>query len=191
MKRFSIATTLLALCGMTTTMAQAETTSDPDSYKIYTGLGYGQYSFQWEDRENDTSFDEDASMLKAYVGTKINPYWSFELAYENFDEASDIDSSAEIDGVSLSTLLSAPINEYFSLYAKGGWLEWDAELYTDIPAIGRITSELEGGDWLYGAGAAFHVSDNVNLRLEYVRYELENNIEPDMDVASVSVEYQF
>lgn len=35
-----------------------------DSPRIYTGIGYGQYSFQFEDSENDTDFDDDAQMLK-------------------------------------------------------------------------------------------------------------------------------
>lgn len=191
MKQLTIAAALLASLGLASTAAHAESDFGLEDYKIYTGIGYGQYSFQWEDRENDTSFDDDSSMLKAYVGTKINPYWSFELAYENFDEASDIDNSAEIDGISLSTRLSAPLNEYLSVYAKGGWLEWDADIYADIPAVGRVSSNLEGGDWLYGAGVEFHLNENINMRLEYTRYELEDDIDPDMDVAAVSIEYQF
>jgi opacity protein-like surface antigen len=191
MRKLTIAAALFASLGLVSTTAYSKETVWPDGYKIYTGIGYGQYSFQWDDRENDTSFDDDSSMLKAYVGTKINPYWSFELAYENFDEASDIDNSAEVDGISLSTRLSAPLNEHFSVYAKGGWLEWDADVHADIPAIGRVSSSIDGGDWLYGAGVEFHLNENVNMRLEYTRYELENNIDPDMDVAAVSVEYQF
>ncbi|PCK30936.1 outer membrane beta-barrel protein [Pseudoalteromonas piscicida] len=190
MKQLTIAAALFATFGLSTA-AHAESDFGLDDYKIYTGVGYGQYSFQWEDRENDTSFDDDSSMLKAYVGTKINPYWSIELGYENFDEVSDIDNSADIDGISLSTRLSAPLNEYFSVYAKGGWLEWDADVYADIPAVGRVSSSLEGGDWLYGAGVEFHIHENVNMRLEYTRYELEEDIDPDMDVAAVSIEYQF
>ena len=64
-------------------------------------------------------------------------------------------------------------------------------MHADIPAIGRVSSSIDGGDWLYGAGVEFHLNENVNMRLEYTRYELENNIDPDMDVAAVSVEYQF
>jgi opacity protein-like surface antigen len=159
--------------------------------KVYTGIGYGQYSFQWNDRDSDTSFDDDSAMLKAYVGTALNEYFSVELAYQNFDEASDIDRNAELDGVSLAARFSAPLSERFSLYAKGGWLEWSADVYANVPEIGRVGTELDGGDWFYGAGLAFAVSSNVNMRLEYERYELENDIDPDMDVASVAIEYVF
>ncbi|OHU86789.1 MULTISPECIES: outer membrane beta-barrel protein [Pseudoalteromonas] len=159
--------------------------------KVYAGIGYGQYSFQWDDRENDTSFDEDESMLKGYIGTALNEYFSVELAYQNFDEASDIDSNAELDGVSLATRFSAPLSNRFSLYAKGGWLEWNADIYANIPEVGRVGTELDGGDWFYGAGVAFVVTNNVNMRLEYERYELDDRIDPNMDVASLSVEYVF
>ncbi|NOU51176.1 outer membrane beta-barrel protein [Pseudoalteromonas sp. JBTF-M23] len=193
--RFSVSSISLALVLGT---ASTSVLADDSNYfdfngepKVYTGIGYGQYSFQWDDKENDTSFDDDASMLKAYVGTALNEYFSVELAYQNFDEASDIDSNAELDGVSLAARFSAPLNERFSLYAKGGWLEWNADIYATIPEVGRIGRELDGGDWFYGAGIAFGVTQNVNMRLEYERYELDDRIDPNMDVASVSVEYVF
>lgn len=191
MKKLAVASALIAAFGMTSVKANTQSDYESDDYQIYTGIGYGQYSFQWDDRENDTSFDEDAAMLKAYLGTTITPYWSVELGYENFDEASDIDSSAELDGVSLATRLSLPLNEHFSVYAKGGWLEWNADIHTDTPVVGRVSSEFDGGDWLYGAGLGLKLSEHVNMRVEYTRYKLEEKIDPDMDVASLSVEYLF
>ncbi|QTH71386.1 porin family protein [Pseudoalteromonas xiamenensis] len=162
-----------------------------EQFDVYAGIGYGQYSLQWEDRERDMEFDDDSSMLKAYVGTYLTPYWSVELGYENFDEASDIDNYAEFDGFTLGTRFIAPITDYVSLYAKGGWFEWDGEFYADVPALGRISSNSRGGDWFYGAGIGFDLSSNLGVRLEYLRYELEENIEPDLDVASISLEYTF
>ncbi len=90
----------LALLGFNNA-AHADIT-EMDSPRIYTGIGYGQYSFEFEDSENDTDFDDDSQMLKGYIGTQFNKYLSLELAYQNFDEVSDIDSKAEIDGVSLA-----------------------------------------------------------------------------------------
>ncbi|GHF88580.1 outer membrane beta-barrel protein [Thalassotalea marina] len=159
--------------------------------KVYTGVGYGQYSFQWKDRSNDTSFDDDAAMIKAYIGAAFNPYISTELAYLNFDEVSDFDNTAEFDGYSLALRFSAPLNETVALYAKGGWMEWDTDYKTRIPEVGAITGSDSGGDWFYGVGAGLALTQDINVRLEYERYEIDQHINPDMDVASISVEYVF
>ena len=77
-KSLSLSALALATLGFNSA-AQADI-SDFDSPRIYTGIGYGQYSFEFEDSENDTDFDDDAQMLKGYVGTQFNEYLSVELA---------------------------------------------------------------------------------------------------------------
>ncbi|CAM4293661.1 outer membrane beta-barrel protein [Pseudoalteromonas ostreae] len=188
-KSISLSAISLALLSFNTA-ASAETTN-LDYPRVYTGIGYGQYSFQFEDSENDINFDDDSQMLKGYVGSQFNKYLSLELAYQNFDEVSDIDSYAEVDGISLAARLAAPITASFSVYAKGGWLEWDAEVTSDIPALGEISTDQSGGDIFYGAGIEYAFTSNMQIRFEYERYELEDDIDPDMDVASVSVQYMF
>ncbi|KPH64889.1 outer membrane beta-barrel protein [Pseudoalteromonas neustonica] len=188
-KTLSLSALALATLGFNSA-AQADV-NEMDSPRIYTGIGYGQYSFQFEDSENDIDFDDDSQMLKGYIGTQFNKYLSLELAYQNFDEVSDIDSYAEVDGISLAGRLAAPITESFSVYAKGGWLEWDAEVTSDIPALGEISAEQSGGDVFYGAGLEYAFTSNVQVRLEYERYKLEDDIDTDMDVASFSVQYMF
>ncbi|KPW01531.1 MULTISPECIES: outer membrane beta-barrel protein [Pseudoalteromonas] len=188
-KAISLSALSLALLGFNNA-AHADIT-EMDSPRIYTGIGYGQYSFEFEDSENDTDFDDDSQMLKGYIGTQFNKYLSLELAYQNFDEVSDIDSKAEIDGVSLAARLAAPITDSFSVYAKGGWLEWDAEIEQDLGELGSISADSDGGDVFYGAGVEYAFTTNMQVRLEYERYKLEDDIDPDMDVASVSFQYMF
>tara|TARA_B100001059_G_scaffold32149_1_gene25902 strand:+ start:571 stop:741 length:171 start_codon:yes stop_codon:yes gene_type:complete len=53
-KTLSLSALALATLGFNSA-AQADVT-DMDSPRIYTGIGYGQYSFQFEDSENDTDF---------------------------------------------------------------------------------------------------------------------------------------
>lgn len=189
MKKTYISAALsLALLGITST-AQADNILDNTG--VYVGAGYGQYSFQFEDRENDIDFDDDGGVLKGYVGAQFSPYVGLEFAYQNFDELSDLDSNAEVDGYSLALRLSAPLTEHFSVYAKGGWFEWEAELSADTPAFIDISTKQEGGDVFYGAGLQYSFTENIQGRIEYERFELEDDIDPDLDVASVSIQYMF
>ncbi|MBQ4832443.1 outer membrane beta-barrel protein [Pseudoalteromonas sp. MMG010] len=186
----AIALSTLALSTFAFSHSVFADTYEQNSPSIYTGIGYGQYAFESNNPENDMDFDDDSQMLKGYIGTQFNQYFSVELAYQNFDEISDIDNSAEIDGVSLAARLSAPLTENFSIYAKGGWLEWDAD-YTQSSAVGEVTTSLDGGDTFMGAGLEYAFTQDVQMRLEYERYQLEHDIETDMDVASVSIQYMF
>jgi len=189
MKKTYIAATLsLALLGYTS-VSQADT--NLDNVGIYVGAGYGQYSFQFEDRENDIDFDDDAGVLKGYVGAQFTPYLGLELAYLNFDELNDNDNYSEVDGYSLAGILSLPLSERFSLYAKGGWFEWEAKVSANTPAFINISSTQEGGDVFYGVGMQYAFTQHWQTRLEYERFELEDDIEPDMDVASLSIQYLF
>lgn len=158
---------------------------------FYVGAGYGQYSFQFEDSENDIDFDEDAGVLKGYVGAQFNSYLALELGYQNFDELNDADSNAEVDGYSLALLLTAPLAERFSVYAKGGWFEWESQLSTNTPEFIDISSTQDGGDIFYGAGLQYAFTDNILARIEYERFELDDEIDADLDLASVSVQYKF
>ncbi|QFU04991.1 Outer membrane protein A precursor [Pseudoalteromonas sp. THAF3] len=190
--RFSLCALAMALT--TTTAMAAPTSYEPSSEvnpRFYTGIGYGQYSFEFDNDDLDTEFDDDAGMLEAYVGTQLNDYWSFELGYHNFDEVSDIDQQAELDGVSLSTKLALPVSERFKVYATAGWLEWDADLRAQLDDLTIATTQADGGDVFYGAGVQFAMTEQVRFNLEYERYELDEQIDPEMDVASVSVEYLF
>ena len=71
-KSISLSAISLALLGFNTA-ASAETTN-MDYPRVYTGIGYGQYSFQFEDSENDIDFDDDSQMLKGYVGSQFNKF---------------------------------------------------------------------------------------------------------------------
>lgn len=185
-----IGRTLLAT-GLATTLSMGANADDfnLNESEFYLGGGYGQYSIQWEDE--DTEFDDDAEVLKAYGGMKINEFVGAELAYLNFDEANDFDSNATVHGLGLAGILSAPLHERFSLYAKGGWFTWDAEIEATLPVVGTVSEDFDGGDWFYGGGIKLGLAEHLDLRIEYERYELDDNIKPEIDVASVNMQYSF
>ncbi|QFT55998.1 porin family protein [Microbulbifer sp. THAF38] len=183
---------LLAAITLTTGLAgqaAAQESFDRSESEFYVGGGYGQYSIKWDNEETD--FDEDAEVVKIYGGMKINEYLGAEIGYLNFDEANDFDNNAEIDGFTFAGILSAPLHERVSVYLKGGWFTWEAEVKSDLPVIGRVSEDLDGGDWFYGAGVKVGVMENLDLRLEYERFDLDDDIEPQIDIASASLQFAF
>ncbi|UTA48519.1 outer membrane beta-barrel protein [Simiduia sp. 21SJ11W-1] len=182
--------TLLAAGLITATSASAWANDfNLNEPELYVGGGYGQYSIKYEN--DDTDFDDDAEVLKVYGGMKFNEFLGAEIGYLNFDEANSFDDNAEIDGFTFAGIVSAPLHERFSVYARAGWFTWDAKLKTTVPVIGEISEDIDGGDWFYGGGLKFGLTTNLDLRLEYDRYELDDDIKPEVDVASVNLQYSF
>lgn len=180
---------LLTSVSLSASMAAIADDFNVDDSEFYLGGGYGQYSIKWEDE--NTEFDDDAEVLKAYGGMKINEFVGAEIVYLNFDEANDFDSNATIHGLGFAGILSAPLHERFSLYAKGGWFTWNAEVEATLPVVGTVSEDMDGGDWFYGGGLKFGLAEHLDLRVEYERYELDDDIDPEIDVASVNLQYSF
>lgn len=160
----------------------------------YVGLGYGQYRFEFNNDSIDTDFSDNTEVWKAYVGGMFTDAVGLELTYLNFDEANDNDINAEIDGWSLAGIFAAPISDTFSIYGKLGWFFWDAD-YRGRASAGPVLVDIDegtdGNDLFYGAGVRFGLSDSVSLRFEYDRYELDDNIDPDLDIVSANLQFGF
>ncbi|WP_179957732.1 porin family protein [Exilibacterium tricleocarpae] len=173
---------------LTSSMAQAE------APEFYVGGGYGLYKFEFDNDDIDTDFEDEQGVIKLFAGGKFTEHLGVELAYLNFDEATDSDLDADIDGFSLAAVLSAPLGESFSLFGKLGWFAWEADISGSVPfdldVIG-VDDKLDGDDVFYGVGAKFRLTDNVDLRVEYDRYELDDNFDPELDIFSVSAQFVF
>lgn len=164
-----------------------------DAPGAYVGLGYGQYRFEF-DNGTDTDFKDETEVLKAYVGGMFTDAVGLELTYLNFDEANDNDINAEIDGWSLAGIFAAPISDSFSVYGKLGWFAWEADYSGRVsagPVFVDVDEDIDGDDIFYGAGVRFGLSDSVSLRFEYDRYELDDNIDPDLDILSANLQFGF
>lgn len=161
--------------------------------ELYVGGGYGQYNLKWQDQDDIdfSDFDDDAEVMKVFAGMKFNEYLGAEIGYLNFDEANDIDQNAEVDGFTFAGIVSAPLHERISVYAKGGWFTWDAEVKAELPLVGTLSEDYDGSDWFYGAGVKVGLLENLDLRVEYERFDIEDDIEPKLDVASASLQLAF
>ena len=167
-------TVLAATLGALSCNAQA---AEPLGW--YAGAGAGQSMI------DEGVLDEEDTGFQVFGGYQMHPNWAVELAYTDFGEVEERGlASAEADTVSLTAVGTLPFTEKFSGYAKAGFHSWDADLRAS--GIGRLSDD--GTDPTYGLGLQYRFTDNVALRGEYSRFELDD---VDVDLAQVQVRFDF
>jgi OOP family OmpA-OmpF porin len=90
---------------------------------------------------------------------------------------SDHGFDVDINGWDLALLGKWPVNEQFDLFAKLGVVWWDAE------AAGF--GDDSGEDLLYGFGIGYHFSDQIAVRGEWERMDIEDADRADFWTASL------
>jgi OOP family OmpA-OmpF porin len=157
------------------------------------GAGYGLTKLK------DDDFKEDEAAKKIFALVKFNEYIGLEASYIDFDEAGNDVLTLDADGKTLAVIFEAPINEAFSLYVKGGQLWWDAD--SSISAL-NASGNYDGDEGFWGGGAKFRLTDNLDLRIEYERFDFkisrdeidvlqQDDINMNVDFASVSLQFTF
>lgn len=164
--------------------------------------GYFSGSFGISIAQED-GFDNDQG-FKVGGGYKFNNNVSIEGAYVDLGELeadSDIVSSleflagvsiddayVEITGLEANLLISTPVSNAASVFAKLGVFTWDASFKIDLTTFGTETVDDDGNDLFFGAGFLFDVSKEVGIRAEYTRYDA---FDGDTDFLSVGVDVSF
>lgn len=157
----------------------------------YIGVGYGLYQFEVDEFDEFDEFDDDQEALRIFGGVHFNDMIGAEITLYEFDAAADADIESDLQGASIAALVGAPIHDRFSLFAKVGWFWWEAELEATVPGDPVLTADFEGDDLFFGVGAKIGLTDAIDLRLDYDRFELEDDIDPDLDYASLSIQVNF
>lgn len=130
-------------------------------------------------------FDESATGWKVFGGYRFTRNISVEAGYldtgdaEETIEGTDVTLSAE--GTHVSVVAGWPIGEMFTLHARAGLINWDAEL-TLSDGVTTETSDANGQDLYWGAGATFNFAERFGVRLEYEVPDIEA-----VDVSSISL----
>lgn len=160
----------------------------------YIGAGWGEYKFEFDSDAFDSDFDDDQDVWRVYGGVQFNEALGLEIAYYDFDEGGDGGLASDLEGASLAAIFSAPLHDRFSLFAKVGWFWWEADIEETspvIPGVPPLSEDFDGDDVFFGAGLNVGLTDSLEVRLEYDRFELDRDINPDLDMASISLQYKF
>ncbi|MGQ9426638.1 porin family protein [Gilvimarinus sp. F26214L] len=156
----------------------------------YIGFGYGQYKLEF-DADVDTDFDDDQNAFRIFGGMNFTDAFGAEISVYDFDEGDDNGITTDLEAASIAAVFRAPLHERFALFAKAGWFFWEADVETAAPEGFAFGDELDGDDAFFGVGLSLGLTESIDLRLEYDRFELEDDIEPDLDYASASIQVNF
>lgn len=163
-----------------------------DPPEVYAGAGWGQYRLEFDDDRLDSDFDDDQNAYRLYFGGQFTETLGAEISVYEFDDTEDIGLDTELEGASIAGTFSAPVwEDRFSIFGKLGWFFWEADVRGTLAAAPFGTQEYDGDDFFYGMGLKFGLADAIDLRVEYDRFELEDDFEPDLDYASASIQFNF
>lgn len=173
--------------------ALAQTASDSERYwlpsrertfspGIFVGGGIGYYRVDEQDFFGPgDDLDDDQVSFKVYAGGDLLPWLGVEAGYVNFGEIGGSGASLDADGWSVAAIAQLPIGN-FAPYAKAGHLWWDTD--SDSASFGNP----DGHDWFGGLGLRFALTQAIDMRLEYERYEVAD---ADVDMGSLNLQLQF
>ncbi|MDN3653788.1 outer membrane beta-barrel protein [Thalassotalea ponticola] len=213
MKSLSLPILVLSTCIFSTT-ANSQTSN------FYLGglIGQANYDLPTHEFLADGEDDSDTS-FKAIVGYKYNQYLGLEGGYlslgelkfselyslaipsypgvpiETFDN--QISGSLEVDGYILNAVVSYPVLDKFSLYAKAGVFMWDTDFNSTLNQISNnpeipsqsysLSDSNDGSDLFYGAGVSYEWN-RISLRVEYELFDVDGD---EVDSLSIGATYNF
>jgi outer membrane protein W len=164
------------------------------------------------------SVDEKDDAPTLLLGYKVNDNFSVEAGVIGSTEASatfaagaytlvatgealtlhtDAKLAAEANEMyTLGGKFSLPVGSDFSAYAKAGLLWWDVDgtvsgdaTFRGVRASGKVTLyNSDGSDPYYGVGLNYDINQQVNLRADWLKTEVDDE---DLDMYTVAVGYKF
>ncbi|MDR9468451.1 porin family protein [Marinospirillum sp.] len=150
----------------------------------YVGGGVGYYRINDDDfLGEDDRLKDNRHALRAYVGVEAGRIFALEGAYTDFGSTSDGLADMELTGLSAAVVVNIPLLAAIGPYGKLGIMSWDRER-----SFGSLSSNDDGTDLFYGLGVRVPVLPNLDMRVEYERYAIDDT---DIDLASVNLQLRF
>lgn len=161
-----------------------------DDAGFYVGAGLGQSSVKVDIVEG-ADFDASSTAFKLFGGYQFFKYLGVELEYIDAGDADDswsydsgtfterLKATIGFSGFNTSAVGILPIGEKFNLFAKLGFIYWDADLklqytYTDIKgSFSESERDSDSGtDFSWGIGGTFKITPNLGVRAEYQDFDI-------------------
>ncbi|MFA5940597.1 MAG: porin family protein [Sinimarinibacterium sp.] len=175
---------LLALVAALAPAGVQAATSPLDEPGLLLGGGIGYHRINSEDFPEDGDDLKDERVgYKGIAGVHLSEIFSIEGQYIDFGTAEDGDNRVDASGWTAGATLKVPVFPRIYPYAKAGALFWDAD-----GRSAAINASDNGTDFTYGVGVQFNLTDFLQLRTEYERFELSDT---GVDMGSANLVFSF
>jgi len=147
----------------------------------YVSLYIGQTEVDFD--INNVSVEGDDTAFRIGGGYRVNQNFAIEGFYIDNGEADDtvfgvVDVSVESTAFQFQGVGFLPVSRTVDLYGKVGLGIWDSE----FSAAGFGDEDDDGIDLVFGLGASFKLSKDIDLRAEYEFAEFD-----DADITTIMV----
>lgn len=134
---------------------------------------------------DEPGLDADDTNGKLFGGYRYNRHFSIEGTYYDLGEFTQGTNQLALDGFGISINGYLPLADKLSLLGKVGLHAWDADVRG--PIASRL-SDSSDTDTFVGVGVEYRLSDRLDFRAEYERYNVDNF---DVDAVSAGVSFRF
>ncbi len=163
----SLALGVLAVAAMVSAQAQTSAAA-PALTGVYVGGSIGSTAIT--DLSSKVGFG-------GYVGYKINENFAVEASALSLGKFSVAGTDVKASAYNVSVLAGVPIDPKISVYGRLG--------YGSLTATANGNSSADTNSALYGAGARYHLNQNLAIRGEYTR------LASDTGTFAVGLQYSF
>ena len=194
-----IRSTILLIAAAALSSASAVSIADGHSAKDFYVFGsVGQSNFDTGlSSSGGFTIDEKDTAFNIGAGYRLDKHFSLEAGWVDLGAASisTSGSSAEadltVDGYFLGLKGEAEFSKNMSLFAKAGWVKWEAEGTISVNGLSSSDSD-RGGDGFITFGAAYAITDAVSIDFQASRYMLAfTGDDIDVDTLSIGLLYSF
>jgi OmpA-OmpF porin, OOP family len=186
----------LAVLGLAaSTLASAQTTYYrpwQGNFWGYVGASAGESKFKTEcDRLLITECDKKDTGFKVYAGGKLSEVLGLEVGYTDFGTIRASGGQTDAWAIPVSLVVGVPMGERFGIFGKVGGLYGRTDV--DVSPTSLFDrGHKSGWGWTYGVGATAGLTQNLQLRVDWDRYELDFvGGRRDVDMLSAGLQLRF
>ncbi len=155
------------------------------------GVGYNWLNGQpFKDPNNPNhDFSHNHVTWKALAGIKFTPLLSLEGQYIDFGAHNKNSDNVKAHGWTAGATVDVPIFDSITPYAKAGALFWKSDgTFTSNGSVSGTGFNQSGTNFTWGGGVRFNITSNLDLRVEYERFRLDDT---HVDNATAALQFNF
>ena len=172
---------------------------------LYIGGNVGQVRYRSTCDNVPVPCDDKDTGWRAFAGFRFHPNVAVEAGYFDLGKATAagtfggaaVAADAQVTGAELTGLLVIPVWQQLSVFGRAGVARTRVKVSgTAVAGAGAFSTNMKetSTDFTYGVGAQYALGSNVDVRLEWQRYDSVGGGalgKEDLDLFSLGLLYRF